>query len=274
MKTILVPTDFSDTANKARDYAVVLAEQLSAEIVLLNTYHIPYSGASAGTIVNLGKVAHEESEKSMSNQKEYLDLNFPNLSFRTLCKPGLLLESIKKIGKNKEVDLIVMGTNGASGIVGNAIGSNTSALVGKIDIPLIAVPVLKAAVFPKKIVVANDLLEVKEGRLVNSLNKMAINNETEVDFLFVVNEYNEADFKIDRLQRLNANVKFKTSYNLVFSEDSLSVEESVFNYVSDHKNDLLVLVSHQRSFLQGLFHKSVSKSFVKQASLPIMVFPS
>ena len=59
MKKILVPTDFSETANKARDYAIQIAQQINAEIVLLNTFHIPYAGAGSGTLVNLDKIAKE-----------------------------------------------------------------------------------------------------------------------------------------------------------------------------------------------------------------------
>ena len=57
MKRILVPTDFSDTANKARDYAVQLAQILGAEIILINTYHIPYAGATSGALVNVDGLA-------------------------------------------------------------------------------------------------------------------------------------------------------------------------------------------------------------------------
>ncbi|MGB0886729.1 MAG: universal stress protein [Vicingaceae bacterium] len=273
MKTILVPTDFSDTANKARDYAIGIAKELGAQIILINTFHIPYSGASAGTLVNLGKVAQEESEKAMHNQAEYLSLNFPNLDFKTLCKPGLLLDSIKIIGKKKEVDLIVMGTTGASGILGSALGSNTSAIVGKINIPIIAVPKGSKVAYPTKIVIANDLLELGEESLFFYLKKIAAKKESMVDFLFVVKEEESADHKIERLKAKSNALQFTPQFHSINILGNQLVEDVVFEYIENKKSDLLVLISHQRGFWGDMFHKSVSKRLVKHAILPIMVLP-
>jgi nucleotide-binding universal stress UspA family protein len=273
MKTILVPTDFSDTANKARDYAVQLAQELNAQIFLLNTYHIPYSGASAGTIVNLGKVALEESEKAMNNQAEFLSLNFPNLIFKTFCKPGMLLDSVRRIGKNKEVDLIVMGTTGASGVIGNAIGSTTSALVGEISVPIITVPNESLISYPEKVIVANDLKESGEEILLETLREVIVKEDSEIDFLFIVKENNEAETKINRLKAVKFDETFDTEYHPLQCKENDKVDESILDYIEDKQFDLLVLKSHQRTFWEGLFHKSVSKSLVKHATLPIMVLP-
>ena len=273
MKTILVPTDFSDTANKARDYAIQLAQELDAQIILLNTYHIPYSGASSGTLVNLDKVALEESEKAMSNQVEYLSLNYSNIEFKTLCAPGLLVDSVRKIGKNREVDLIVMGTTGASGMLESYLGSNTSTLIGSINIPIIAVPSKATINFPNKIVVANDLTESGEDDLFDTLKEIVVKTGASVDFLFVVNEENQADLKIERLKSAQFDEQFDTQYHPFHFKESENVEEAILDYIENKSFDLLVSVAHQRSFWEKLFHKSVSTSLVKHASLPILVIP-
>jgi len=274
MKTILVPTDFSETANKARDYAIQLAQELEAQIILLNTYHFPYSGASSGTLVNLDKVALEESEKSMSNQLEYLNMHYANISFKTLCKPGLLVDSVRRIGENKEVDLIVMGTNGASGIVEHYLGSNTSELVGSIKIPIIAVPYKTTIHFPKRIIVANDLMESGEEELFEVLKEIVVKTGSELDFLFIVNEKNAADTKINRLKAAQFDVAFDTQYHPFHFKENDKIEEGILDYLDGKSFDLLVLTAHQRSFWEGFFHKSVSKSLVKQASIPILVLPA
>lgn len=273
MKTILVPTDFSETANIARDYAIQIAKVLNAEIILLNTFHIPYSGASSGTLVNLDKVALEESEKAMSNQVEYLNLNYADITFKTLCKPGLLLDSVKRIGKNREVDLIVMGTTGASGVIENYLGSNTSSLVGSINIPIIAVPQNAAINFPEKIVVANDLLESGEDKLFDLLKELAVNTNSEVDFLFIIDEEKQADNKVERLKAAKFDDNFNTKYHPFYLKESENVKDGILEFIEDKNFDLLVLISHQRSFWEGMFHKSISKSLVKHAKLPILVLP-
>jgi nucleotide-binding universal stress UspA family protein len=273
MTTILVPTDFSDTANKARDYAIQLAQELDAQIILLNAYHIPYSGASSGTLVNLDKVALAESKKSMNNQIEYLNLNYTNISFTTLCEPGLLNDSIRRIVANKGIDLIVMGTNGASGVLANYLGSNTSELIGSIAIPLIAVPSTVTINFPRRILVANDLMESGEDKLFDTLKEIVIKTKSEVEFLFIVNEENAADTKINRLKAAQFDETFDTHYHPFYFKENDKIEDGILEYIEGKSFDLLVLTTHQRGFWEGLFHKSVSKSLVKHVSLPILVLP-
>jgi len=273
MKKILVPTDFSETANKARDYAIQLAQLIEAEIILLNTYHIPYSGASAGTLINIDKIALEESEKAMLLQLEYVNTNYSNIKISTLCRSGLLVDSVRRIGENNEVDLIVLGTNGASGAIENMLGSNASALVGDVNIPMITVPKEGTLNFPKNIVVANDLMDSGEEEIFEVLKEIAIDTYSTIDFLFVAQEKDQANNKIRRLKAADFDGRFDSQYHPFHFKESENIEEGILDYIEQKNFDLLVVVSHQRSFWEGLFHKSVSKSLVKHAQLPILILP-
>jgi nucleotide-binding universal stress UspA family protein len=273
MKKILVPTDFSETANKARDYAIQLAQLIDAEIILFNTFHIPYSGASAGTLINLDKIALEESEKAMELQLEYVNSNYANVKFTTLCRAGLLVDSVKNISNNNEVDLIVMGTTGADGVVENLLGSNTSALIGLIKTPIITVPKDATINFPKHIVVANDLMESGEEELFDVLRKIAIDTYSSIDFLFIVKDENQVENKIQRLKSADFDNNFDSQYHPFHFKDSENIEDGILDYIESKDFDLLVVVSHQRTFWEGLFHKSISKALVKHAKMPILVLP-
>lgn len=273
MKKILVPTDFSDTANKARDYAIQLAQLIDAEIILLNTYHVPYSGASAGTLINIDKIALEESEKAMQLQLEYVHSNYSNIKISTLCRSGLLVDSVSQIGTNNEVDLIVLGTTGASGAIENMLGSNASALIGNVNVPIITIPKEGMINFPKHIVVANDLMDSGEEDMFDVLKELAIDTYSSIDFLFIVNEEDQATGKIKRLKAADFDSRFDTQYHPFHFKESEDVEEGILDYIENKNFDLLVVVSHQRRFWEGLFHKSISKSLVKHAKLPILILP-
>jgi len=273
MKKILVPTDFSDTANKARDYAIQLAQLTSAEIILLNTFHIPCSGASAGTLVNLDKIALEESEKAMELQIEYVNSNYSDIKVSSLCRAGLLVDSVKTMTRDGEFSLIVMGTKGASDFVGSVLGSNTSALIGSIKTPIITVPGKTTFNFPKRIVVANDLMESGEERLFEVLKDIAIDTYSSIDFLFIVKEDDQTESKIQRLKSAEFDNKFDAQYHPFHFRENENVEEGILDYIENNDFDLLVVVSHQRGFWEGLFHKSISKSLVKHSTIPILVLP-
>ncbi|MCB0402218.1 MAG: universal stress protein [Flavobacteriales bacterium] len=271
MKKILVPTDFSDTADKARDYAVQIAQMIDAEIVLLNTYHIPYAGASAGTLVNVDAMALEDSQKNMKEQLEYARLNFSDVKFSTVCSPGLLTDSVKELVKKGGYDLIVMGTTGTSGMIENFLGSNASSLIGAVKTPIITVPAKASLSLPKRIVVANDLTDSGEGQLYSSLKAIAGGNDATIDFLFVVDDEAQASRKIEHLKAAKFDEEFDTSYHPFHFKESHDVEAGILEYLKENEFDLLVVVTHQRNFWEKLVDKSVSKSLVKHAEIPILV---
>ncbi len=270
MRTILVPTDFSDTANKARDYAILLADKVNAKIILLNTYYIRYSGPSVATLSNLNKVALEESEKAMSNQLEHLNLNYSNINFKALCKAGLLVDSIKRIGQKMKVDLIVMGTTGASGVIGNWLGSNTSALVDSISIPIIVVPNNAICNFPKHIAVTMELMVLEEEKLIEAITEIGGDSASCIDLLLVVDE--DKQQVEDKIKRRNSDF-INSKYHPFYFKKGANVAVEILEHIKNKNFDLLAVVSNQRKIWEGLLYKSISNSLVNNATIPLFVLP-
>ena len=104
------------------------------------------------------ETALEEAEQEMGLQEAYVKKNYDNITVHTLCKTGLLLDSIVGICNNMTINLIVLGTTGVSNIFENFLGSNASALVGNVKVPMITIPNEGVVNFPKHIVAANDLM--------------------------------------------------------------------------------------------------------------------
>lgn len=110
MKRILVPTDFSLIADKARDYAIQLAQELSAEVTLLNSYHVPITSVGPEAMSNIDSLSEEAPERLMKKQMEYVNLNYSNIKFQSLYTPGLLVDSVRRICDSEAIDLVVMGS--------------------------------------------------------------------------------------------------------------------------------------------------------------------
>jgi nucleotide-binding universal stress UspA family protein len=270
MKKILVPTDFSETANKARDYAVQLAQELNAEVMLLNAYHIPYTAANSDVIVNAGAIL-KASEQLMKEQLEYLKLNYSNIKFRSSCTSGLMVNSVQRICDRGGIDFVIMGTTGSTGFVENMLGSNTSSLIGSITTPIIAVPNTATINSPKNILVANDLMISGDEKLFLPLKEIATKINSSIDFLFIVDEEHKMDNKTQRLKAANFDDKFGVKYHPVHFRNDENVEDGILDYINNHDTDLLAVVAHQRNFWQGLFHKGVAKSLTKHTELPILI---
>ena len=130
MKKILVPTDFSDQAENALKVAVQLAKKYDSEIHMLHMIELPMHQIIATSnfselpeAVFFMKVAHNNFEKALD--KDYLeDLDiFENIKFN-IASSGIL-----DACKEEDIDLIVMGSHGASGFKEMFIGSTAEKVV-------------------------------------------------------------------------------------------------------------------------------------------------
>jgi len=124
IKQILVPTDFSENAQHALDYAIDLAKQCSAKLHLLHTPVIPtyllmdlsYSpGPEAITrILN-------EAQDSLDAQAERVEA--AGVEHFSAIREGTVHEVIRDYAKEHDVDLVVVGTHGRSGGIRKTAGS-------------------------------------------------------------------------------------------------------------------------------------------------------
>ena len=138
---ILVPTDFSDNAQHALDYAIALAKQTSAKIHLLHTPVIPtyllmdlsYSpGPEAIT-----RILNESQDAIDAQAKRIEEAGVEHFS---AIREGTVHEVIRDYAREHDVDLVVVGTHGRSGVSRLMYGSVTERVVKTVHTPIIVVP--------------------------------------------------------------------------------------------------------------------------------------
>lgn len=272
MKKILVPTDFSKTANKARDYAVQLAEAFDAELILMHAWHIPFTGSGTGTMINMDTVMSQNAHQMLEKQCKVLKALHPKLKLSTVNMPALMVDGIQQLCEKDEIDWVVMGTTGASGFPDKLIGSNTSHLIGKIDVPIIAVPQDGNWKTIDNIAVAIDLLQVIDENSFRPLKKLARKFNAHLDFVHII-EGDGPSRKDRKVAAANFDQVFDHEYHQFHYKENEDVEEGILDYIGDKKIDILAVKTGERNFWEELLHKSMTKSLVRQASLPILVLP-
>jgi nucleotide-binding universal stress UspA family protein len=148
IKRILLPTDFSDCANQARDYACLLAEQLGAELHLLHVLSDPLQSAPAfgmGLVSpELLKRSDEDHRKLEAAARGKLNATL-NEDWKAgkevacrICWGNPFVEIVRD-AREHEVDLIVMGTHGRSGLSHALLGSIAENVVRHAPCPVLTV---------------------------------------------------------------------------------------------------------------------------------------
>jgi nucleotide-binding universal stress UspA family protein len=141
MQTILVPTDFSFCAQKAVDYAIMLAKKSNAALMLLHVYDsLEYGFINQEVLISQYKEAKMREAFDKLHQLQQVISETESIQSEVRLYEGSLVNCINKIGKEIEVSLVVMGTMGASGLKGKLIGSQTAAVIRHCTLPVLAVP--------------------------------------------------------------------------------------------------------------------------------------
>ncbi|MGZ5304895.1 MAG: universal stress protein, partial [Bacteroidia bacterium] len=141
MKTILVPTDFSKTAENAARYAIQLSTKLKAQVILLHVYIVPVAPYE----VTMGVLPEQDFKELFTSRLKALaaKLNKTNptdFALKAVCVNGSPEQQILNYAERHKVDMIVMGTHGESASFTRLFGNTTSFVVRKTCIPVLAVP--------------------------------------------------------------------------------------------------------------------------------------
>lgn len=272
MNKILVPTDFSEHAENALKVAAMLAKKHNAEIYLLHMMEIPMqqidpinAHSNIPEALFFMKLAHEKFEKLMNS--DYLE----GITLYETVKADITFNEIKDACTEYEIDLIVMGSHGASGLKEMFVGSNAEKVVRTSDVPVLVIKNEHKTFEISNFVFASDFKnENKE------TYKQAVQFANAVGakiHLLLVNTANNFITTHDAKTRINDFISGQTfeNYTITIHNDT-SVEQGVLNFANDMDADLIGLSTHGREGLAHFFNSSISEDLVNHANRPVITF--
>jgi nucleotide-binding universal stress UspA family protein len=277
MKTILVPTDFSDCSLNALDFALQIAQKQKAKIIL---HHIvepvqSYVAAADGMYVDV-EVEQKYLNYLTENAKEKLkeitqSSQYQGVEIERRVNIGSLYLVIQEQVKNQQIDLIVMGTQGVSGLDEMFVGSNTEKVVRLAKCPVLTINKTAKNINLKKIVLATDLnpSNAQNFEVVRQIQNIF---GAKVHIVFV-NEPN--DFRPQR-DLESAKNQFISQVNLqnvdfqVYCD--VNLENGILHFADDVKADLIAIATHQRKGLAHLISGSIAEDIVNHAQIPVLTF--
>jgi len=275
MKNILLPTDFSTNSLNAIQYAVKFLKDEDCTFYLLNIYRMPYLEHDELMMYNVEKLASLENTLLKSSQRD-LEATVKKINFSSNHKIKLLsdysffIDSVKQKIDEFNIDLIIMGTKGATGAKEIFMGSNTGDVIMKTDCDVIAVPDKATFKTPKEIVFPTDFRLLYEEEDLEILKKIAIKNGSNIRVLYVQN-----DDPLDTEQKANKkdlewgfddlNYSFHTLTNTDF--------ESAVNCFTQSRGDvdMIAIIAKHYNIFQRLFFKPKVEELSFHTKIPLLV---
>ena len=191
MKKILIPTDFSANAYNAISYAMKLYKNEETTFFLMNTYtpavyQSEYLLFSPGQI-GLGDIYQENSEKKLNQVKRCIEEEFnnPKHSFIIHSAFNTLVYEVEETVENEKIDVVVMGTQGATGAKEILLGTNTVHVIKNAKCPVLVVPPKYSYVAPKEILFPTDYEVDYSKTQLKQLIDIARANSAKIEVLYV-----------------------------------------------------------------------------------------
>jgi nucleotide-binding universal stress UspA family protein len=278
MRRILLPTDFSENALNAIRYAVQLFKNTSCEFYLLHTYtpaaYNVGSMADSYSALELQKVTRQNAERSMDEVEKTIRSEFKttNHHFEKLITFNLLIHEIEDIVAEKGIDLIIMGTQGATGAQEVFLGTHTMYTIKKVKCPVIAVPSGFGYEAPKEILFPTDFKLSKGNPYLSFIREISDLHSARLNIL---NAYYGEPLDEDQKEiKAYLDGYFKDNAHLFHIAENTDVLGAIEKFQLKNKINLLIMIHNRHNFFENLLFKPVINQLVYHTNIPFLVIPS
>lgn len=275
-RKILLPTDFSDNATQAINYALELYKDESCIFYLLNVFYIDSSSLESiiqmepGT--ELYETTKERSQKELDTLKNTLafkDNGNAKHSFQTISTFNNPLEAIRLIVEEKDIELIVMGTRGATNTSSKIYGSTAIDVMEKIrNCPVIVVPQLAKVKLPKEIVFPTSYKTHFKKRELNYLIDIARLCDASIKVLHVSTENELSENQISNKKLLE---EYFDNINHTFHSLSRTPISTAINcFVESRDSDMVAFINKKHNFFSSFLSQPLVNGIAYTSNVPIL----
>lgn len=264
---ILVPTDFSDTANNALQHACHWAKDLGAKIVLFHAHNVFVSN----------EVDFEENyEEELRQTQKTIQTQYPELSFEIAEKEGVFAYTLNDLVNRRHIDLVIMGTEGANSWETMFLGNHTMDVLDDIKVPVLVIP-HESAYKPVRNIVFATNFENEDTKVVLDIVDLAQQSSAMVQIVHITTDDDEEIVEaeqsvMDWFKRITKN---QVEYpNLRFRNITTlgSVLSELHTMVDSEQIDLLVLSTKSKNFIKRLIEGSFVRKMANHSKVPFLVF--
>lgn len=272
MKKIIVPLDFSDHSEYALKVAADIAKKYNAELFLLHMLDISDQMIS---ITEATKRRELMFFMQLATKKfeEFADKDYmKGIKITPIIKHFKVFEEVDNVAQEVEANLIVMGSQGASGIKGYFVGSNTEKVVRTSEIPVLVVKSDTQNFLPKTIVFASDFNDENLNAFKTiRLFAESYNATLKMVYVNTPNAYFKNTLEIREQMRtfLNKTAISNHSNDIVIFND-YSISDGIQNAAAMLDADMIAIPTHGRKGINKLLAGSIGEDVANTSQIPVL----
>tara|TARA_R110002051_G_scaffold91205_3_gene160287 strand:- start:53125 stop:53985 length:861 start_codon:yes stop_codon:yes gene_type:complete len=278
-KKILIPTDFSKNAWNAITYAADLFKDQECTFYILNAFTTPGYTLGDMMVPEPGSASYDKaqisSENSLEKVMDMLKFREQNdkHTYTTIAQYNSLLEAMKSFIEKRDIDLVVMGTKGASNSRSAAFGSNTITAMEKLrNCPIIGVPLDARVAHLKEIVFPTSYKTHYKRRELQYLVDLAQLQAANICIVHVDGHDGHDDLSKD--QKENKQLLEECLEGASYSFHHLGgsdATESVQRFVESRDSDMIAFINKKHAFFWSVFSTSMVKELGMFSKVPLLV---
>lgn len=273
IQKILIPIDFSETSMLAIEHAGFTAQLFKAELVLLHVIEKHWEQFSIiapelriSTPTELTNAIEKKlAEVAGDIMKKY------GVKSTHIISNGNIFNEILDVSKEHNVDLVVMGTHGTSGVVEFFIGSNTFKMVTQSECPVVSVQS-----HATKLGFTNILLPIDDSahsrQKVNHAIVLAKHFASKIHILGLSDSNDETDrnkfeIKLDQIEEYIKKCDLPYSRKTV---DGKNQAKTTYDYAKAVDADLIVIMTDQDEALTGRLMGTYAQQIINHSKIPVL----
>lgn len=275
MKKILIPTDFSPNATHAIHYAMQLYKCKRTHFYFLHAYadevYGPFKKNSESSIEEQKKSIQRKVNESLkvlvdSCKEKYHN---PKHIFEGVSSFESLVDAVNDFANQKNVDFVVMGTQGQTANKKVTFGSHTVQVFKYVQCPVLAIPENYEYQQPKKIVFPTDYMLPYKRRELKLINTLAAEFKSKIYCLFISDFEDLSHRQIDNKRFLQESLP--DAYLFFDRSPVKNKSEVIMEYIIEKNIDLLVMINSRHSFLEDMLYRSTVDEIGLHPKIPFLV---
>ncbi len=271
---ILIPTDFSNNAWSAALYALNLFADQECKFYFLNSLSLSHTDSRTYVTTRYVDTLTETSIRELNDLKaRAIKLDNAKHSFEVISTSENLTPAIKRAVKQHQIDMVVAGTKGATGVSKFLLGSNTVNLIQELeDCPMLAVPENYEFKTPKEIAFPTDFNRDYHVRELKVLTDFAELNKAHIYILHINLKDDLSAEQQNNMRALQSHLE-KHEHTFHWMEKSATKSDEINSFIGEFKIDLLAMVNYKHSFIESIVKEPVIKKIGFKLTVPFLVIP-